>query len=301
MEKNDLIEDWIAQETSPEEREEMERIMRLTESMEVPELTTKADAWDQLMSNIEETPAEKEQILVPEKKKSNQWVFWAASIAALLVVGYFSLVNDSAGLIEHKTGLAEMTTQTLPDESSVNLNAGSAITYDANNWPEARDITFEGEAFFQVAKGSPFTVSSPLGKVTVLGTSFNVFSRDNEFWVQCFTGKVKVEANGSEVVLTANQSAEIDEKSGSLAVSNFNPEKAATWRVGEFYFDAAALTEVIAELERQFGIEIEVSTDISNRFYTGFFSSESLTEALQLVFVPMGLNANINGSLVTIQ
>lgn len=302
MEKNNHIDDWLSQETTAEEREELERMISFTETLSVPELTSKENAWEKLISNIEEQAPEKEQILVPQKKKTSTWLIWTSSVAAALVIGYFSLFYNSAdGVMTLNSGIAQTVTELLPDNSEILLNAGSVASFDKNEWSQVRSISLTGEAFFNVTEGEAFTVITNAGTVTVLGTSFNVFSRNDELSVQCFTGKVRVDAKGESVILTANQSAAIDAQTGRLTVQEFNPEKAATWRNGEFYFDAVELSEVIAELERQFDITIEVTGDISNRFYTGFFSKQSLTEALQLVFVPMGLATSVNGSIVTVE
>ena len=302
MERNNHIEDWLSQETTKEERAELERIISFTEHLSVPELTSKENAWDQLISNIEEQAPENEQILVPRKKKTSTWLIWTSSVAAALVLGYFTFFNNTAeGIITMNTGTAEMVTEVLPDNSEITLNAGSELSFDKNAWSQARTLSLKGEAFFDVTEGAAFTVVTDAGTVTVLGTSFNVFSRDGDLSVQCFTGKVRVEAEGESVTLTANQSAAIDAQTERLVVQDFNPDKAATWRIGEFYFDAVELSEVIAELERQFDIKVEVTGDISNRFYTGFFSTQSMTEALQLVFVPMGLTTSVSGSIVTVE
>lgn len=302
MEKDNLIENWLELETSPEEREEMERIIALTESLDVPATKTKTAAWDELMSNINEESEGNERILVPENRKSTRWLVYAVGIAAVLVLGYFSLIeNETSSLVNFETATAQIITEILPDESQVTLNAGSLLSYNSNDWSTSRDVSLKGEAFFEVSKGSAFTVSTDLGKVTVLGTSFNVYNRDNDLNVTCFTGSVQVDMKNDRVVLKPGQKATIDKQSGRLMVQDFNPQLSATWRIGEFYFDAVELSKVIRELERQFDIKIEVSGDISDRFYTGFFSKQSLAEALQLVFVPMGLSSQINGSIVTVE
>ncbi len=302
MEKDNLIENWLEQETSPEERDEMERIIALTQSLDVPAGKTKSVAWDELMSNINEQPQDNERVLIPEKKSNTRWLVYAVGIAAVLVLGYFSLIdNNTQGFVSFETATAQIITETLPDQSQVTLNASSSITYDQASWATSRHVELKGEAFFEVSEGNTFTVDTDLGKVTVLGTSFNVYNRDKDFSVACFTGRVQVDINNDQVVLTPGQKATIETQSGRLTVQDFNPQLSATWRIGEFYFDAVELTKVISELERQFDIKIEVTGDISDRFYTGFFSTQSLAEALQLVFVPMGLSSQINGSIVTVE
>lgn len=302
MEKDDLIENWLELETSPEEREEMERIIALTEKLDVPATKTKAAAWNDLMGAINEESPDNERVLVTEKKTNSRWLVYALSIAAALVLGYFTLIdNSNSGMVSFETATAQIITETLPDQSEVTLNAGSFISYNSDNWPTARAVELKGEAFFEVSKGNTFTVDTELGRVTVLGTSFNVYHRDKDFNVACFTGSVQVNINADQVVLKPGQKATIDTQSGRLMVQDFNPQLSATWRIGEFYFDAVELTKVIRELERQFNIKIEVTGDISDRFYSGFFSTQNLAEALQLVFVPMGLSSQVNGSIVTVQ
>lgn len=302
MKKDDLIENWLEFETSSEEREEMERIIAFTEKLDAPATKTKAAAWDDLMSSINEESQDNERVLVTEKKTNSRWLVYAMSIAAALVLGYFSLIdNSNPGIVRFQTATAQIITETLPDQSEVTLNAGSFLSYSSENWQTARAVELKGEAFFQVSKGNTFTVDTEIGKVTVLGTSFNVYNRDEDFNVACFTGSVQVNINADQVVLKPGQKAAIDSQSGRLTVQDFNPQLSATWRIGEFYFDAVELTKVIRELERQFDIKIEVTGDISDRFYSGFFSTQNLAEALQLVFVPMGLSSQVSGSIVTVQ
>ena len=65
-----------------------------------------------------------------------------------------------------------------------------------------RNISLEGEGYFEVTPGNEFTVSTSHGVVTVLGTSFGVNSSGDDFIVKCYTGKVKVENRENEAILT---------------------------------------------------------------------------------------------------
>ena len=59
----------------------------------------------------------------------------------------------------------------------------------------SRKVSLEGEAFFEVNPGKKFEVVSKFGKTIVLGTSFNIYSRNSSYQVTCMTGKVKVIEN----------------------------------------------------------------------------------------------------------
>ena len=114
-------------------------------------------------------------------------------IAAVFVIGfslYFTLNNGD--LVKVNTLVAQHTNITLPDNSEVTFNAASLQKYNKEDWDKKRQLTLEGEAFFNVAKGAKFEVKTKMGIVTVLGTRFNVKHRNKLLEVQCFEGLINV-------------------------------------------------------------------------------------------------------------
>jgi transmembrane sensor len=101
---------------------------------------------------------------------------WYYKVAAILVIGlcvsYF-LKNSFVQTINVGNG-AEMAEVLLPDNSKVLLNDGSNLSYSTWNWDNNRALHLKGEAYFKVAKGKKFEVNTNLGKVSVLGTQFNM-------------------------------------------------------------------------------------------------------------------------------
>ena len=71
-----------------------------------------------------------------------------------------SFVNDSSSVSYHA----------LPDGSAVSLSPNSKMEFGSD--ADSRDVNLNGEAFFEVKKGVPFTVNTANGNVSVLGTSF---------------------------------------------------------------------------------------------------------------------------------
>lgn len=104
-----------------------------------------------------------------------------------------------------KTENGEIASLTLPDNSQVTLNAGSQVVYSGNRFNTRRKIQLTGEAYFKVTKGNTFSVVTTEGTVTVLGTTFNVRSRDEKLSVFCYTGKVKVSDPFKAVYLTKGE------------------------------------------------------------------------------------------------
>jgi transmembrane sensor len=84
---------------------------------------------------------------------------------------------------------------TLSDGSIVWLNSASSISFLEKFPPDARNITLEGEAFFEVTQDTlrPFVVTTGNVSTTALGTSFNINAFDAEnIKIALITGKVKV-------------------------------------------------------------------------------------------------------------
>ena len=82
----------------------------------------------------------------------------------------------------------------LPDGSVVLLNSNSELVYDKDF--DDRLVTMQGEAFFKVQKSDvPFVVQTSNGKITVLGTSFNVKEDKEQLEVEVETGSVEVKVD----------------------------------------------------------------------------------------------------------
>jgi ferric-dicitrate binding protein FerR (iron transport regulator) len=301
LKTDELIDNWLNSETSVSDKEALEKLIAFTEHLSVPSKTTKEAAWNSLLNEIENQTQEKQRILIPESIKKNNWLLWVSGYAAAFAIICFMLFkqheNVEWNVLVADLGKTELLQ--LPDASVVTMNSSTEARYLLSNWEKERVIKLYGEAFFEVTKGDDFVVETANGTIKVLGTSFNVYSRENQFSVTCKTGMVIVESNDQQLTLTAGQMASLEK--GQLRLNEYPLDKIATWRFGDFYFDASTLKNVIEELERQFEIEIKVEADISERFYSGFFSKKNLTEALQLVCVPMGLKFDVQNDVVTIK
>lgn len=253
-------------------------LTNLLEVLRVPAVITKEQAW----ANFE---AQLTQNKKATKKRSLNYLIYAIAASIALFIGissWFYLTGDTKIWCPP----AQMLTVALPDGSLVNLNAASTIKFNKKNWSKNRRVQLEGEAFFKVIKGSKFEVFTETGKIKVLGTTFNVFSRNNCLEVYCETGKVAV-TSGNTVLLKPGMKTQTSNGS-TLQVIKAEQKHEGAWQQGDFWFKNAPLTNVIAEIERQFDVTIKYN-DLSKRFYTGYFSRHSLTGALSTVLDPMQL------------
>jgi len=170
------------------------------------------------------------------------------------------------------------------------MNAESSLKYYPLWWRFSREIKFEGEGFFKVQKGSRFRVRSDYGKTMVLGTSFNIYSRDNDYKVTCLTGRVRVVSKAKEkVVLNPKDHAEIGVNGRIGVQNNYNTNESTAWMNNMFIFTSESISNVFREIERQYDVSIHMGSNLDFQ-YSGYFSKEkSIDDVLSLICKPFGL------------
>lgn len=216
---------------------------------------------------------------------------WMFRIAAVLVLGLGLLFTYQT--VSSTTQLAENgkeTTFLLPDNSEVVLNSGSEIEYKKWNWDDNRNLQLQGEAYFKVAKGKKFQVNTDLGKVSVLGTQFNVKARNNRFDVTCYEGRVKVNYNSEEVILTQGQTVSF-ENNKKIIHHNVDLEK-PLWIENQMDFEQEKINTIIEEIERQYNCSIELKNGSSEQLFTGKLPADNIDVALQIIASSYHLKIN---------
>lgn len=179
----------------------------------------------------------------------------------------------------------------LPDGSTVHLNAESKISFKPLLWRFKREVRLEGEAYFEVKPGKTFEVVSSDGITTVVGTSFNIYARNDAYEVVCVTGKVKVSAPGSDssVLLVKGQKAEIRASGNPSLVDRADTLQTLSWMDHKISFTAVAAGRVFEEISRQYGVKIVIPADL-DLIYTGNFDCRIPVEnALQTICKPFNL------------
>ena len=213
----------------------------------------------------------------------------AAAVFALLV-GITALVSLYTKTIVAPVGLHSEVY--LPDKSLVKLNSQSSLTYKPLAWRFSRKVIFDGEAYFEVKKGKQFNVISEKGTTIVLGTSFNIYSRDDDYRVTCLTGKVKVQiADGNqEVILDPGQQTLLNAEGILTAGSDTDTEQTLSWLNDKFSFTSAPLVKVFEEIGRQYGVMIKVPAGLDNSYTGTFIKDSSVENVLNLVCKPFDLS-----------
>ncbi|OBX26009.1 FecR family protein [Gelidibacter algens] len=224
------------------------------------------------------------------KVRSINWIGTASKIAAIFVIGiaiYYFM--DKNSMESFTTTLAQKEMITLPDHSKVNLNQSSHLEYNAADWDENRSLKLTGEAYFDVEKGKRFNVVTDQGIVSVLGTEFNVLSRDGMFKVSCYEGLVQVSYGNQEVELPAGTEFVVTAGSSKkIAIVVAEP----SWVKGLSVFENVPVADVFNELEKQYHVSVSYDSDIKLNF-TGAFEHNNLENALKSITQPVNLTFKI--------
>ena len=239
------------------------------------------EVWSELERRL--TAQQKTSVL----KINHNILQWSAAAVLFILVGLLGLVSTYTKTVECPVG--EHKLAQLPDGSTVEMNAGSVLAYYPLKWKLERKLRFEGEGYFNVKKGKKFFVISKQGTTQVMGTSFNIYSRDDEYRVTCLTGKVQVSSgNEEQVILLPNNHAELEK--GKLVVKEmFKAEKSISWVNNQFFFEGRPLKEVIDEIERQYAVTIQLDPSLDNRNFGSNFSKKYSVEMV-LDFVCKTMN-----------
>lgn len=221
-----------------------------------------------------------------------------AGVAAVAAVGIFLYLSWLTSWTDYAAyDIAQ--TFTLPDSSSVTLAPGSTLSLQKHK--DKRLVQMTGKVYFNVRHDdrAPFRVDAGSGFVKVLGTRFQVDSRD-PISVSVVSGKVLFSAirSGEEaLILTKGQSAVLDPAASKpVEITPKHPNPAA-WATGEFIYDNTPLPEVLSELSEYYDVTL-VAFDAGHssgesRSLSGEFSTSSLQEILNLINSALGTDIQI--------
>jgi transmembrane sensor len=262
----------------------------------------------------------------------------AAAILALIVSSYF-LVQSSKGSVTNKLALSEVTAKPgakiyllLPDGSKVWLNSESRLEYKSSFKDTVREVTLEGEAFFDVVKNKncPFIVHTSDIDVRVLGTAFNVKSYPKESLIEATLIRGLIEVTNKKdpaspkIILHPHEKLVFNKEQGSFEnpESKQNPELAlhkpflitplpknvadtavveTSWIYNKLLFDGESLRENAAKMERWYNVKIHFRDDKVGRTPIRYpLSNETIEEALKALQYIEPFHYKINDSEIEI-
>lgn len=286
---------WLNDEMDAQELREFESLPEYATYSKIKkysaELMAPAADMDALYAKIS---TNKYTRTAPRVRRLNVWIPRVAAV--LFIVMGLSFFLYAAHTTSQHAGATAMSSFVLPDDSQVTLNAGTEAEYKEFNWGNNRRMELQGEAYFKAAKGKTFDVVTPLGTVTVVGTQFNVKARGNRLDVTCYEGKVKVTTPTETILLTPGKTVAYEDGK-NLHLPDVKAGEPG-WVRHEAQFVMENINNVVAELERQFGVTIELAGPVSQKSYNATIPTKDMNTALDLVRSTFKLNYKKQGDKI---
>ncbi|MGM9511732.1 FecR family protein [Larkinella sp. GY13] len=293
-----LIEEWlkerINQETYYEYLEEWDRL----------NLQYHPDE-DRIWEKLQQQTQRVEQPLFADEKKTFRFpIRWVAAASlfmiSLLMTGYLFRKSLLTKTIE--TAYGEVRKEALPDGSLVTLNAHSRLEFPRFGFGESsRDVFLTGQATFSVrhlTNHQPFIVhTNRQFDVTVLGTEFTVYARNQDAQVVLHQGKVQIDYQGlnkpERLTMLPGDMVKMD-VNRQLRVNHYkHTGQHKAWQYHQFVFDQTSLRDIARLLEENYGLQVSIRDEaLATRTISGAFKATTAEELLQVVTELLDVNYN---------
>ena len=280
----------------------------MSQKVKLPPIPDKDIIWERLIQEIEMHQDKTESFI--SEKRGSYWISWIDILLkrrlplayGLIILLLSPLAYDAFSKKQIKTRPAEEKSVLLSDGTEVILNSESELTYSRNYNKNNRSVHLIGEAYFSVQKGNiPFNVLTPHGKISVLGTSFNIRARNDGFEVGVNDGEVQVSNENSLLNLSKGQLIDVKSEFFSSNIIQIPTDQYPDWLNRKFYCNETTLESLCLEIERTFDIKINFTNpNLKNLTITGLIEASDLGNVLQTVSILTKHKFKLDGGTCTI-
>lgn len=259
-------------------------------------------AWTRLDRSLEQLPENSRSSGVSIK---HIWKIAAAVLLLIVAVGGGYTIYQN-GEVQYHTDYGQRMEIHLPDGTHVTMNANSTLSYVRKN---PRSVRMSGEMYFDVEKkpetGVPFIVSTPDLDIQVLGTEFNVNSRQE---------KTEVLLDEGSIVLDMKQKGRMLMKPGDLvsysATENKileqqiaeKPEVITSWKEGVLLLDSISLESTLSMLEDTYNVKTIIETKkLGNKILVGGVPNDNLETCVKALRTIYDLDILITGDTLIVR
>jgi transmembrane sensor len=193
----------------------------------------------------------------------------------------------------------------LSDGTKVYLNAKTKLSFPELFTANKREVTLEGEAYFEVteSKTKPFIVKTQNYEVKVYGTAFNVsaYSSDNVSHTTLVNGSVGIQTHdGTEAMLIPGEQASFNLVGNSLRTIVVDTNIYTAWKKGKFMFKNESLGEIMKKLERWYNFDTEYSNDeiLSYHFSGSLDRYNNISEILDVMVLTCNIEYTVSGNKI---
>lgn len=226
----------------------------------------------------------------------------------------------------------------LPDGTTVILNSDSRLYYNKNFNDNLREVSLEGEAYFDVVKNTdrPFIVHTSGIDIRVVGTAFNVkaYAQDPTIEATLLRGIIEVvrknDPSTPKIILKPNEKliynkvdpkekVQEDGKTENAVQRKESPEenisittlplnkpdslkKEISWTFNRLVFDGDNFKELAEKMERWYAVKIVFKDEeLQQEHLKGIFEKESIEEALRALQLTVKFRYKIRQDVIELR
>jgi transmembrane sensor len=232
----------------------------------------------------------------------------AAVALLLLALGTTAVYLNNSGYLSKKITVVTESNQknllvALPDGSKIYLNRNSELSYRGNFGKHGRNVNLKGEAFFEISpdKTRPFIIDAGKASVKVVGTSFNVITKNAESAVEVYvkTGVVVLEDKSGSKSLTLDPGyiGKLDSETSGKSLNN-DPNY-LSWNTGLLVYNGQKLAVVFNDLKRAYNMEIVADDQriLENTWTTAPINNQSQDTIIRLICASFNLSYTKDGDV----
>ena len=312
------VEAWL--DHSVENREELEQSRKMLDTIDTFYKTERFDSVS-AFKNVKAKLNKPKMEIIQHKTVRKEVIAHFYKYAAVIIFAVFlASAGFYIGFRNHTTEVFSeiistpnqvINEYTLPDGSVVALNSNSKLVFPKQFKGDTREVTIEGEAFFDVKPNpeKPFIINAGNAQVKVVGTSFNVsaYPESESVEVVVKTGKVQVISKITDELSIGNQIYLTPGEKGTLSNNSNNPEKSENtdpnylaWKTHDFVFAEVPLNEVFKCLEKTYHVNIEVlEPELNDLKLNAQFDKKPIDFILNVVSLTFNLNLSVDDELYT--
>ena len=264
-------------------------------------------AWERVSGRINDV--ELKTVKSPAKiRYLRSYLMRVAAIALIILsLGITGIYLNNAGYLSKRNIVVANNDQKniqveLPDGSKIFLNRNTELSYRKNFGRHTREVRLRGEAFFEISSDAsrPFSIDAGNARVKVVGTSFNVITKNAESAVEVYvkTGKVMLSDNsGSKsLILDPEFIGTMDSETSEKKV-NENPNY-LSWNTGLLQYNGQKLDVVFNDLKRVYNMDIVADDpEILEYPWTSPIDNQSQDTIIRLICASFNLSYTKDGNV----
>jgi transmembrane sensor len=264
-------------------------------------------AWINVQSRLEAESSKTNSPDTPVHFLRHTFVRIAAVGLIILSLGSAALYLSNSGYLSKKITVTTGTNQknfvvALSDGSKITMNRNSEFSYRENFGKHTRKVNLKGEAFFEIAPDAnkPFIIDAGKASVRVVGTSFNVITKNQESAVEVYvkTGKVVLsDISGSSSILLEPEYIGKMNSGVSDKTVNSNPNY-MSWKTEHLVYTGQKLDVVFKDLKRVYNMDIVADdSSISENPWSSPIDNGSEETIIRLICTSFNLSYTKEGEV----